>query len=117
MLIKRLLDNGKRKRVSMEVEYRYVTGASGVGVYLVSVSEMKDSILERIAVFFIKLFFSYAIADFVSSWATCKAYEVRGYTACGGEYILIVFSFAFAYYIVGIFFRYFRRTCTWEKEK
>lgn len=117
MLIKQLLGDGKRKRVSMEVEYRYVTGASGVGVYLVSVPEMKDSIFERIAVIFIKLFFSYAIADFVSLWAKHEAYEMRGYTACGGEYILIALSFALAYYMVGIFFRYFRRTCTWRKEK
>ncbi len=112
MLIKRLLGDGKRKKVTMEVEYRYVTGASGVGVYLVSVPEVKDSIPERIAVLLIKLFFSYAIADFVLSWVTRRAYEVRGYAACGGEYILVVLSFVLAYYMVGSFFRHFRRTCT-----
>ena len=117
MLTKQLLGNSKKKRMLLNVEYRYVTGASGVGVYLVSVPEIKDSIPERIAVFLIKLFFSYAIADFVSLWAKRRAYEVRGYTACGGEYILIAVSFVLAYYMVGIFFRYFRRTCIWEKEK
>lgn len=77
----------------------------------------KDSIPEKIVLILIKIFFSFSVAYFVSLWARKTAYDERGYEACGGEYILIIIAFAAAYYMVSLFFKYFRREKKWKKGK
>ena len=117
MLTKKLLDNSKRERILLNVEYHYVTRASGVGVYLISIPELKDSIPEKIAVLIIKLFCSYSVAYFASLWLVQSAFMKRGYEAYGGEYILVVLIFLFSYYMIHTFFKYFRRTKIWTNKE
>jgi uncharacterized membrane protein YcjF (UPF0283 family) len=117
VLAKQLLNDSKRKRMLLNVEYRYVTKASGVGVYLISIPELKDSIPERVAVMIIKLFFSYSVAYFASLWLVQNAFVKRGYKAYGGEYILVVLIFLLSYGVLHTFFRYFRRTKVWTKRE
>lgn len=116
-MAKQLLSDSKRKRMLLNVEYRCVTKASGVGVYLISMPELKDSMPERVAVMIIKLFFSYSVAYFASLWLVQNAFVKRGYKAYGGEYILVVLIFLLSYSMLHTFFKHFRRTKIWTKKE
>ncbi len=104
----------KMHEVESGMEYQHITKDSEDGMHLSAVHEenckrKKDSILQKIMLLMIKLFFSYSVAYFVSIWAIEIAYEERGYKAYGGEYILIIIAFIAAYYNISLFFKYFRR--------
>lgn len=96
------------------LEYQYWTEGSVTQIYLLAVREekditTKDSVLDRVVLLVIKIFFSYSVAYFVSLWAIKAAYEQRGYEAYGGEYILILAAFVIAYETLSLFFKNFRR--------
>lgn len=69
---------------------------------------MRDK-LKRFLWTLVQLVIRAAIAGTVSWWvhwwAAPAAYTQRGYEAVGGEWVLILFAFAFSFWFVGIFFR------------
>jgi hypothetical protein len=96
--------------MSTDVEHQYLTEDSKVRIYLSVVrGQEKETIAEKVVVTALKLFYSLAITYFVGKWAIAAAYAERGYKAYGGEYLLILFTFVAFYYIIGKFFKNFRR--------
>jgi hypothetical protein len=96
--------------MSVDVEDQYLTEDSKVRVYLSEVcSPAKETIAEKVVVIALELFYSLTITYFVGRWAIAAAYAERGYKAYGGEYLLILFTFLACYYIIGKFFKNFRR--------
>ncbi len=105
-----------------DMECQYLTEDTKVRVCLSMVpggkkETGKDSIPERIVLLAIKLFFAYSVAYFVYPWAIQSAYNERGYEAYGGEYILVLAVFMFAYKMISLFFKYFRREKAWKRKK
>lgn len=103
------------------LEYQYLIEGSVTRIYLLAVREekditVKDSVLDRVVLLVIKIFFSYSVAYFVSLWAIKAAYEQREYEAYGGEYILILAAFVIAYETLSLFFKNFRKKKTWRNK-
>lgn len=98
-------------KLKNEMKGDFITKDSEARLYLLLIQDepAKDRVYESIILFIIKMFFAFSVSYFTAIWAIQEAYNERGYEAYGGEYLLIIAVFIFAYKAINIFFKHFRR--------
>lgn len=93
-------------RLWVDMECQYLTKDSEVRIYLskVQTEKKQKSFTKKVVEVALELFFSYSVAFFVGKWAIEFAYQERGYEAVGGEYLLIIMTYMFSFWLIRKFF-------------
>lgn len=93
-------------RLWVDMEGQYLTEDSEVRIYLskVQAEKKQKSFTEKVIEVALELFFSYSVTFFVGKWAIEFAYQERGYEAVGGEYLLIIMTYMFSFWLIRKFF-------------